>query len=227
MFWIRDFNKEGMKCLILNYNRVTLPVKMADWCAKHGLVPIFIDNCSDYPPLLEYYKNSSYQVVRLEKRIWGSKFVWSEGILDKLKIVGNYIVTDPDLDLSGVPADFLSVMEAGLKKYPSFTKCGLSLEINDITNENIYFQGKTIKGWESQYWSNSLDPLYFNAPVDTTFAMYKVRHFRYEALRINRPYTAKHVPWYYIDIKSLPEDEQYYIETASRTFHMFDLIKKG
>ena len=45
-----------MKVLIINFNRLLLPVKLAEFCANRGLSPVFIDNNSDYPPLLEYYK---------------------------------------------------------------------------------------------------------------------------------------------------------------------------
>jgi hypothetical protein len=44
-----------MKVLIINYNRLLLPSKLADWVFKRGCEPIFIDNNSDYKPLLNYY----------------------------------------------------------------------------------------------------------------------------------------------------------------------------
>jgi hypothetical protein len=194
-----------MKCLIIVYNRLTLPVNMANWCSEHGLEPIFIDNASDYPPLLQYYNDTPYQVVRMDKN-YSYLVVWTQKLLDKLGIKGNYIVTDPDLDLSGVPDDFLSVLEEGLRRYPRFDKCGFSLEINDLPPVSAAM-------WEMQFWQNPLDSQYFNAAVDTTFALYKVRHATWSGIRTNRPYVAKHIPWYYDQLPELPEDELYYYRT--------------
>ena len=119
-----------------------------------------------------------------------------------------YIVTDPDLDLTGIPDDFLSVLEEGLRRYPQFNKCGFSLEINDLPNQ------VTID-WESRYWQKPLDSMYFSADIDTTFALYKVNRITLSGIRTNRPYTAKHVPWYYDLYDKLPEDELYYYHTQS------------
>ena len=105
------------------YNRLQLPVKIADWLWEINVDPIFVDNNSDYPPLLEYYKTTPYQIIRMPQN-YGYKVVWEQNLLEKLGITGNYIVTDPDLDLTGIPDDFLSVLEEGLNRYPQFDKCG-------------------------------------------------------------------------------------------------------
>jgi len=194
-----------MKCLIINYNRIQLPRTIAEWCSNHGLEPIFIDNNSDYPPLLEYYATCPYRVVRMDKN-YSYLVVWEQRLLDKLSITGNYIVTDPDLDLSGIPDDFLSVLEEGLRRYPQYDKCGFSLEINDLPSVSAAV-------WEMQFWQEPLDSMYFDAAIDTTFALYKVRRPSWSGIRTNRPYTAKHIPWYYNEVKDLPEDEQYYYKT--------------
>jgi hypothetical protein len=145
---------------------------------------------------------------------YGYKVVWEQNIIERLGITGNYIVTDPDLDLTGIPDDFLSVLEEGLRRYPKFDKCGFSLEINNVTDKRIYFEGKTIQEWEQQYWGNPLDDEYFSASIDTTFALYKTDKYCLDALRTNRPYTAKHVTWYYD--QSIPKDELHYLKTASK-----------
>jgi hypothetical protein len=201
-----------MKVLIINYNRLVLPSQLADWVYLRGLDPVFIDNASDYNPLLEYYDRCPHEVVRMDKN-YGKDVVWSQGILERLNIKGEYIVTDPDLNLIGIPDNFLSVLKEGLRRYPQFNKCGFSLEINDITDQGIYYQGQTIKQWEHQFWVNPMDSEYFNASIDTTFALYKTDTFSLEALRTNRPYTARHIPWYYDQVK--PMDELYYCQTAT------------
>jgi hypothetical protein len=203
-----------MKALIINYNRLKLPSGMADWLFTHGVEPIIIDNHSDYPILIEYYASlCPYRVIHMDKN-YGHRVIWEQGILNKLGITGEYIVTDPDLDLSGVPDDFLKVMQEGLTKYPQFDKCALSLEINDLPNSP---EGNYIRGHEAKYWKNALDDKYFHADTDTTFALYRagVTWYSHSAIRTNRPYTCKHVPWYYIDFNSLSEEDKYYFRSAN------------
>lgn len=206
-----------MMVFIINYNRLLLPVKMAKWCYLFGLEPVFIDNNSDYPPLLEYYKNCPYRVVHFNQN-HGHMVLWngSNDVLDLL--VGKharYIVSDPDLNLEGIPGNFLDVLNAGLDKFPHIDKCGFSLEINDLPNteEGNYIRTQV----EPRYWRKRYDSMYYNSPIDTTFALYRegVRHYSHTAVRTERPYTAKHVPWYYSDLSKLPEDEQYYYHTAN------------
>ena len=197
-----------MKCLIITYNRLTLPVSLANFVAQRGCEPVFVDNHSDYPPLLEYYNNSSYQVLRMPDN-YGHKVVWTHNVLGILGIKGNYIVTDPDLDLTNIPDDFLQVLEEGLRRYPQYDKCGFSLEINDIPNQ-------VTKDWEAQFWQHPLDPQYFHADIDTTFALYRAPFTSLNAIRTNRPYTAHHRPWYYDLVDKLPEDELYYYHTQSQ-----------
>jgi hypothetical protein len=148
---------------------------------------------------------------------YGHTCVWIPelNIIERAGINGRYIVTDPDLDLSWVPADFLDVMNKGLDKYPTYDKCGLSLEINDLPNSE---EGNFIRyKCEARYWLKPLDPIYYHADTDTTFALYRegVREYNHNAIRTNRPYTAKHIPWYYTSFDMLPKDEQYYFRSAS------------
>lgn len=205
-----------MKCLIVNYNRLTLPVKMANWLSERGIEPIIIDNNSNYPLLIEYYASvCPYHVVHMDNN-YGHRVVWEQDILNKLGINDQYLLTDPDLDLTGVPDDFLEVMQEGLKRYTRFDKCALSLEINDLPDSN---EGSFIRKHEAIYWQKPLDNRYFKADTDTTFALYRkgVNRYSYSAIRTNRPYTCKHVPWYYIDFESLSEEDKYYFIFANES----------
>lgn len=194
------------KALIINFNRITLPMKMAAWIVNHGLQPVIIDNASTNPALLEFYKyRCPYDVLRMDQN-YGHLVVWKQNVLASLGIADRYIVTDPDLDLSGIPADFMHVLEEGLRRYPTIDKCGFSLEIEDLTNQG------TIE-WEKKFWQYPLDNQYYNAQIDTTFALYRSSNFSFNAARTARPYTAKHIPWYYNHISELPADEQYYYNT--------------
>jgi hypothetical protein len=205
---------KGTKVLIINYNRLTLPKNMAEWVVAHGCDPVFIDNASDYPPLLEYYKNSPFKVIRMSRN-HGHTVIWKiRNIIRALNITDRFIMTDPDLDLSGIPGDFLSVLNNGLDKYAGFDKCALSLEIEDLPDTA---EGNFIREHEAEYWTKPLDEDYFYADTDTTFALYRwpLGAYGHSAIRTNRPYTAKHVPWYYRNLRDIPEDEKYYFKSAT------------
>jgi hypothetical protein len=186
-----------------------------------GLEPVIIDNCSTYEPLLEWYAHCDFKVVRMDKN-YGHKVIWTNWMFRDLGIKDKYILTDPDLDLSGVPSDFLEVMEEGLKRYPKFERIGLSLEIDDLPDNDL---GRQVYKHELRFWNKPLDEMYFEAEVDTTFALQKIGMYNtYNSLRINKPYTARHIPWYYTDLENLSIDEKNYIKTAGASFSWKDKI---
>ena len=197
------------KAFIINFNRLTYLRDMVNWCHSHGLHPVVVDNASNYTPLLEYYETRPCEVIRLPIN-YGHRVMWYELIsLPKER----FIITDPDLDMSGVPGDFLEMMNRGLDRH-YVPKCGLSLEVNDLPDSD---EGRFIHSVEDMFWDRPLDDLFFDAKVDTTFALYRegIRHYTIEGIRTNRPYTARHYSWYYRDFNLLPEDEQYYYRTAN------------
>jgi hypothetical protein len=200
-----------MKALIINFNRLTLTINTADWCASHGLEPIIIDNASDYLPLLDYYNYTPYQVIRLENN-YGHRVLWDYPLWEILGIKERFVYTDPDLDYTGIPDDFLRVLNEGLDKYP-VDKCGFSLEINDLPDNKA---NRELIIWENRFWRKALSDVYFDAGIDTTFALYRYppKEFSCTAIRTNRPYTARHLPWYFTDYSLLPDDENYYYTTA-------------
>ena len=198
---------------IINYNRLTLPAKMAEFLSKNKNVDVYIiDNASTYEPLLEWYKTCPYKVIHMDGN-HGHTVFWKKGLYTQYVKEGNYILTDSDLDLSTIPDNWLEVLEEGLKKYP-YAKVGFSLETNDLPDTPFKNE---IQAWESQFWppkARQLDEMFIEAHVDTTFSLHRTNeHGVYSSLRTNRPYTAKHVPWYYTDFDQLPEDEQYYFNT--------------
>lgn len=201
-------------------------MKMADYLFDCKIIPIFIDNCSTYKPLLEYYENDCiYEVIKLDQN-YGHTVVWDADILNKLNIQDEYIITDSDLDISNIPKDFLDVLRRGLDRYPKYDKCGFSLRITDLPNNEI--KNYVIKT-ESGYWKRPLDEMYFDASTDTTFALYRatVRIKIFSSLRTNEPYCAKHVPWYYTTKNELSDDEKYYFNSIkTSTWYSHKMFNK-
>jgi hypothetical protein len=164
----------------------------------------------------------------------GNCVVWGKNngidLFKEYDCTNGYIVTDSDLDLSRIPKDFLRVLRAGLDRLGDrATKIGFSLEINDLPNTPI---GKEARGWEQMNWVER-SPGYCQAPVDTTFALYRwlphnpsLAHDFDKSWRAQRPYTARHMPWYYTK-ETIPEDELYYLRSITRNFtHYSNLMRQ-
>lgn len=201
---------EKTPVFIINYNRLALPSRMADYLAEcEGVYPVIVDNGSTYPPLLEYYETAPHAVKRLEGN-WCSTAIWFCGILDEYDIHERFILTDPDLILDNIPKDWLHLFHLGLDKYPWAQKAGFSLEIDDLPDTQV---GRAARAHEANSWSVRLDDQFYRALIDTTFCMVRRIHDM-PAVRTARPYTAKHAPWYYTSKDTIPEDELYYMNTA-------------
>lgn len=219
---------------IVNFNRFLLPKGIVEYLTPDtGCEPIIVDNNSSYPPLLAWYDTKPCKIHRLSSN-QGNCVVWGKNngidLFKEHDCSRGYIVTDSDLDLSRIPKDFLRVLQAGLDRFgEGATKIGFSLEINDLPNTQI---GKEARGWEQMNWEER-SPGYCQAPVDTTFALYRwmphnpcLAHDFNKSWRTQRPYTARHMPWYYTK-ETIPEDELYYLRTISRNFtHYSNLMRQ-
>ena len=204
-----------VKCYIINRDRLTWLKSTVSEIIRFGGEPVVLDSASSYPPLLEWYASSEVRVIRLDTNL-GSRSPWLSGVVDREVQPGeHYVVTDPDLDLTGVPSDVLSVLARGLDQH-GVTKAGLSLELNDVPRELLDvwqpIHGKTLEQCEIRYWQEKLDEQFWDAPIDTTFALYKHGAEMqgadfYKGVRSDRPYTAKHLPWYR---KDFDEEDTYY-----------------
>jgi hypothetical protein len=165
---------------IINFNRLNLPKNMADYLSDcDGVEPIIIDNNSDYPALLEYYKTCPHKVEKMDRN-WGNCVVWISGILDKYNLQGNFIVTDPDLDISHIPKDFLHILQTGLDRHKFACKAGFGLDIKNLPDTEI---ARLAIVWEQLNWSNKVDKLFYKAPIDTTFCLCRTRLHDFAAIR--------------------------------------------
>jgi len=219
---VPDFKKKRIKCFVNNRDRLTWTKALIREIERIGGEPIIVDNASTYAPLLAWYATNPCQVIRLESN-GGSRAPWNSGVISREVKHGDfYVVTDPDLDLSGVPADALSVLRDGFR-HGTF-KVGLSLEIEDLPRwalECMQVNNKTLSQIETTYWRDKVDEKFWRAPTDTTFAMYRnfgpmpSDHSFVDAIRADRPYTARHLPWYR-SVKDFDDEDRYYTEHRNR-----------
>lgn len=125
-----------------------------------------------------------------------------------------FCVTDPDLDFNpGLPAKFLNTLFTLTEEF-QIGKAGFALSLEgDITSKEFFFgqRWRTIPEWEGQFWSkpreNSLNLEIYEAPIDTTFALYNKKYLSsqdfFRAMRVAGNFTAKHLPWHVSSSHSL------------------------
>jgi len=201
---------EKVKAFIVNRNLLTTLTNTVEFLKKESRVDIIIfDQQSTYPPLLDYYKNSGVSVVFSNDND-GPYNVW-KGQLNPYFNDSPYIVTDSDCLYDTVPDDWFDKMLEALNNNPVL-KVGFSLEINDLPDT---YMGNSARGWETGYW-HSKNQYGWQSPIDTTFALYKPHssHDINPAIRLDRPYCIKHVPWY-LTKENITEEWLYYLEHAS------------
>jgi predicted O-methyltransferase YrrM len=207
---------EPVPVFINNFNRLQSTRRLADWASGLATARVVIlDNDSDWDPLLAWYEACPYEVRRLGANL-GQRAPWTSGAVAGVA-TPHYVVTDPDLDLRSCPADVLDVLAEGLRLHPWATKAGVGLEIEDIPAE--YPSRELVCAIESRYWQARLDGRFFRADVDTTFALYRAGEDPPcgPALRADRPYVARHLPWY-VTPGTLDEEERHYLRTADPRF---------
>lgn len=122
-----------------------------------------------------------------------------------------FVLTDPDLDLSKLPADTLDVLRA-VADDQRLRCVGLALDISERDDliEGEYLHGRTIVEWESRFWHEPVDLGHlrpdleaYRAPIDTTFAYYDFSRPKGRTIRIAGPYAVKHLPWHKSYIRAL------------------------
>lgn len=199
-------------------DRFTTTKALAEFCAVLPSADVhLVDNASTYPPLLDWYATCEMTVHRCENG--GPRTPWR--FANELR-TGHYVVTDCDLDLTGVPRDVLTVLRDALDFNSEICKAGLALRIEDLPDTSIAKTARTMEAghWMERFRSDCHE--WWHAPIDTTFAMYRAGEvFGYEpALRLAGAYIAKHVPWYY-QAANLPEDERYYLDHIAHQNALF------
>ena len=207
-----------IKAIIVNRNLLTTLQNTIEFLKKEDRVNEIhiLDNQSTYPPLLDYYKKAPVKVHYL-KGNYGPQHAWDSKFTD-IRDADYYIVTDPDCTYDGVPADWLDKMLAVRED-----KVGFSLEINDLPDTEI---GRAAKEHESKYWTVPHNHGW-SADVDTTFALYaKGVRFTYDAVRLDRPYTIKHEPWY-ITKENITPEWRYYLDNITPVSTWGIRIKDG
>lgn len=228
---------------VIVYNLLSTTRNIVQHILRMGGLPILIDNCSTYPPLLEWFQtvrdDRDIIYVRLPQNL-GPRVVhkmihgeqaqgeWEKIQEEYLRRTGQpsfpsrVFITDCDLDLSLIPDDGLGflirVHEFFHSRMYFYKKIGFGLLLDDLPDYSHL--SKTI-AWERQFFRQPMkllgNTVYVNVGIDTTFHLYDpgVRglNFFYPAVRTDKPYMARHIPWYWsADPQQLDEEARYYLQ---------------
>jgi hypothetical protein len=127
-FWLRErlspskySDAKQIPIIINSFNRLSTLKLLIASLEERGWTNIHIlDNCSTYPPLLEWFKTIPYEVIHLPGNL-GFKALWKHKPSRKRFCGDYYIYTDADLVLGEkCPADIIERMFDLLKnKYPT------------------------------------------------------------------------------------------------------------
>ena len=203
-----------MYCYVTMRDLLTWPREMCKHLVRLGMIPILYDNDSKYPPLLEWYKSDDcpYE-VRYLNRNDGCYGFWNRGeLLNNDHHNGYCAVTDCDLDLSGVPDDFLQVAMRVYRRNTSVMKVGVSLEINDVPSNAV--ARHAMNQYENKCWNHPLPESeggHYLAGIGATLCICHSSRANaefYSAIRLARPYTARHLP-YYLTREQIESDSEY------------------
>lgn len=211
---------------VISYNRLSYVEKMVRILENSGYRNIhIIDNASTYPPLLDYLRKTSCDVIRMKENK-GHMVFWNDSRFDKYRN-NFYVVTDPDIEpISECPNDFIERFFFILKEHPYVRKVGFSLKIDDLPKNGIL--SEEAFEWEKQFYEMKIKDVYY-ADIDTTMALYMpdvyCKHLNfYRAFRTAFPYVAKHLPWYKVE-NDVTEEDIYY--SKHKTTGWWDPLKSN
>ncbi|BCZ79390.1 hypothetical protein PTKU64_30650 [Paraburkholderia terrae] len=184
---------------------------------------IVVDNASSAPDMLSCLDELQHEitVVRLNHNAGPRAIFQMPANFTHLPDI--FCITDPDLQFNDdLPREFLFELIEATEHF-RVGKAGFALDISQpelIKQGRFPYNGKeyTICEWESHFWQHQIgataagDPI-FNAPIDTTFAVYNKRYFSPNqnicGVRFAGRYTARHLPWYKHSGMSVEEETFY------------------
>ena len=209
----------GIPIVINNFNRLTIPLQLIVFLEACGFTRIIIlDNHSTYPPLLKFYERCQHKVIKLSGN-YGHLAFWKSGLYHSYK--WNYFVyTDSDVvPIEDCPRNFMHHFKSVLDNHGQLDKTGFGIKIDDLP-DSFALKDKVV-AYEKRYWEKESEPNIYDAPIDTTFALYRPLSnlkegeiYTLPACRLGFPFLVRHLPWY-MDSGNLSEEENYYLQTCN------------
>ncbi|MHB1954515.1 MAG: glycosyltransferase family 2 protein [Sulfobacillus sp.] len=196
---------------MIAHDNYTYVKNMIEQLGKFTQRIVVIDNASTYEPLLVLYdklKTVPHIEIWRMKENHGYRVYMRPEVVDRLPDF--FALTDPDLLFNPqMPEDALDLL-AQLVRERLLVKAGLALDLENLDEELIAADGRTVRQWEWVFWQNSAGSLrlssgervpMYEAPIDTTFAVYHKKllldgGFAMEpCVRVAGRFTCRHLPW--------------------------------
>jgi hypothetical protein len=203
-----------MKAFVIFRDRVTYGRQCVTALVAAGLEPVVVDHGSTWPAAVAWLcelEETGTLVLRKggghPREMWGwPPFIEARGD-------GNFLVTDPDVVPSECcPGNWVDRLLFLLDKYPAYSKVALGLRIDNLPDH--YDRKQQAIDWEQKFWQQEIGDGVFEAPVDTTMALYRPgRGFLMDGMRTGFPYVADHLAWHE-DFGNLPAETAYYYDHA-------------
>lgn len=173
---------------------------------------IVIDTGSTFPEMLDFLPRvdcgGAGGVAQIHDCPNPHLALWTYGLLKIFNAEGGpFVYTDCDV-LPDCPHDWIFRLGELLDRHPEFPKAGLGLRIDDLPD--CYARKAEVIEWESKFWARQIEADAYDAPIDTTLALYRPGAVGLSrAIRTGGEYVARHLPWY-SDSKNLAPDEAHY-----------------
>jgi hypothetical protein len=200
-----------INAFIINRNLVSTLKSTIDFLKQDNRIQIIVlDQNSDYPELLEYYKHIQDEVIIYKYNFnEGPHSVWDQRVC-YLHNDNPFILAYSDCTYDNVPDNWLDIM-LNILNTTNYFKVGFSLSLDDLPKTEMLDR---ILATETQYWKNKCDRGWI-AHIDTTFALYRSHSgFSYDGLRLDKPYTIKHIPWY-LTKNNVTKEWLYYVNNVT------------
>lgn len=202
--------------VIINYNSLTFLksfISQIYYLTDHIII---LDNCSTYPPLLEYYDSLENENDNIKITIHRFSENFGHKVYDmKSELLPDiYFLSDPDLKLPNISRRQLQYFLILSETFGAH-KVGCALDLDD---SHLFIQGsygELFMDCERRYYerriSNDMGLELFEAPIDTTFCLVNRNIYNDFHIRIGGDYKAKHLPWYRDYLKdNIPMSELQY-----------------
>ncbi len=214
-------NGTDVPVFVICRDRLACLVRLVAWLEQAGHHEIvLVDNGSTYAPLVEWLDRSPHRVARPA----GDHGHLSPFEAELVPRDRPFVVTDcdvvPDEDC---PADAVDHLLDLLLAH-DVVKVGLGLRLDDLPAGPAR---RDVRQMERRFWEVPAGRGVFDAPVDTTFALYRpALPFAVGGLRTTPPYLARHTTWY-LDPGDLPPDEAWYLEHLSTPTEWSSRLRQG
>lgn len=178
-----------MKVFVTTNGRFDMLTKCIMSLRRHGLHDItIVDNTGGEAPTFLGVKCVLSDNTYRHLAPWG---------LDLVPKDQPYIVTDDDCAITDdCPDDFLDKMRDLLTKYVLVTKVGLGINTANFPDPAPVRYRVSLESERAVVNFPLLEPGVRNAPVDTTFAMYRGPEWPgVGGVRLEPPYLIEHLPW--------------------------------